>query len=154
MSTPQLALFGAVTGLVGAVAGVGALVWQIVTWFGSNYNVKVSASESYLIGGPYAPRWIQVKAINDGRAPVTIESWGITTAGKRSTRIMWASPASIDTPLPHRLERGASASFHIPVDALQAERAKKNLNYEQMIPFVRLATGREKFAKKGLPDLG
>lgn len=68
---------GLVLGIIGTSAGLGALVWHLITWQLSGPVVKVDATQGYLTQGPELSDEITiVTATNSARAPVTVNSWG------------------------------------------------------------------------------
>ena len=64
---------------IGALSGLGALIWQITTWRKSSHNVKVTVGNAFFTytNGSVGDHMISVTARNKGSAPVTITAWAI-----------------------------------------------------------------------------
>lgn len=132
---------------VGAIPGLGALGWNVYEFRKSGPSVDVKASMSMpIFGTQMGDPHIQVEATNTGRAPVTLQGWGIALPGDRSIVMFHALPYS--TPLPHRLEPHSSASFFVEVAEIQRGRRETGVPFSQMRPFVSLATGEKRYAKR------
>ncbi len=137
---------------IGALTGVAALVWQIATWRRSAHRVKVVVGNSFFTypDGSVGDHLISVTAINRGAAPVTVTGWGIRMGDtKENANQLVAIPHA--TALPHRLENGADANFFMVAEAMRQAHRDRHLSYSKMRPWVRLATGQQIFANRGLP---
>ena len=77
-----------VLGIVGAVTGVAALAWQVITWRKSGAVVRVTATQAFPAYGGSSEQFLNVTARNTGRSPVTVKGgdWGSPMAGP------WSSP--------------------------------------------------------------
>jgi hypothetical protein len=126
-----------VTAIVGVALGVASLAWQAATFVLSGSRVKVTLRRGALspdgsakVSGPLNPTEdalasmraqgftrdvLIIDARNIGRMPVSVEraaadsktGWGFEWPGDRS-----------NLAFPHRLEPGAKASWHIPMEFL------------------------------------
>src|SRR4051794_28381206 len=95
-----------------AIPGVAALIWNVISWQRSGPRVTVSCENSLPMYEGQPGDWhVTVTAVNSGRAPTTVEGWGIRLPGGGDIVVM--TPVPWSTPLPHRLEAKASASFHV-----------------------------------------
>lgn len=97
-----------ILGIIGTVTGVGALVWQVITWTLSGPVISVSANQGFRTYGDQLGDQITiVTATNSGRSPVTVRSWGLRFPDGHT--MIFREPFSGSATLPHRLEGGASA---------------------------------------------
>src|SRR5262245_44789962 len=99
-------------GIIGTATGVGALVWEVITWRRSGPVVAVDVTQglptySADVGDPVT----QVTATNSGRAPVTVTSWGLELPDGQTIFVQQPFPGS--DILPYRLEEGASGTWRI-----------------------------------------
>jgi len=134
---------------IGALTGIAALLWQVVNWRRLSHNVRVVSANSWPIyGDELGDAMVAVTARNSGTSAVTITSWGIDVGGENAVMFR---PINFSTPLPHRLEPGAEATFHMPSDNLYERQAASKVPFAKMRPWVRLATGKTVFSRKGLP---
>lgn len=136
---------------VGAVAGVGGLVWQFVTWRRSPHRVTLALSNSWLTDG-YGnlgddPIGIEVR--NTGSGPVSITRWAIGLPGDKNMFITRPVPGSVQ--LPHRLEPGDSANLFALSDDMRRHHAEHKTPFNRMRPWVGLGTGEKITYRKGLP---
>jgi hypothetical protein len=134
---------------IGALSGVAALAWQIVTWRKSPHKVVVSSAHAFFgyNDGTMSDPLIAVTARNVGNAPVTIVSWGVAL-GKQNAQVTSPHPGS--TEIPHRLEPGSAADLHMLTSELEKHHKEFGIPYKKMRPWVRLGTGRTVFARKGI----
>src|SRR5262249_51913784 len=64
--------------IVGTAAGVGALMWGVITWRRSGPVVTVDVNQGFPAYDDHVGEPITcVTATNSGRAPVTVTSWGL-----------------------------------------------------------------------------
>jgi hypothetical protein len=137
--------------VIGAVTGIGALVWQMFTWRRLGHRVKVTSSYVIPIYGdtPGDNDQVCVTAHNHGTSAVTITNWGIKVADNQHAQMTRVFPSS-DT-IPHRLEPGAEANFYFPVGELRDYNARTGFSYDRMRPYVKLATRQTIVSRKGVP---
>lgn len=142
----------AIAAWVGALAGIGALIWQFTTWRHSAHRVKVSRSQAWFSypNGSFSPDLMCITARNVGSSPVTVTSWGVSLGWKREN-LNVVNPLPGSTPLPHRLEPGAEMNVHIEARHLREARAEHGVPFGRMRGWVRLATGEQVWASRGLP---
>lgn len=135
-----------VLGIVGAVTGVAALAWQVITWTKSGAVVRVTAAQAFVALGGSSEQFLNVTARNTGRSPVTVKAWGLQFPDGRT--LAFLKPAPWSSPLPHRLEPGAEGDWY----ALTAEVARSCAEYrvrqQDMTAFVNLADGRTIIARE------
>ncbi|WP_188422829.1 hypothetical protein [Mycetocola zhadangensis] len=136
---------------IGALTGVAALVWQVATWRKSTHNVKVRAENRWIAyaDGSLSEDLVCVIAHNTGSGAVTIENWGI--AVRKHGNLAAIRPHPQSAILPHRLEPGASAAFHIEANSLRQKSSERGVPFGQMKPWVRLGTGQRILAGRGVP---
>jgi hypothetical protein len=134
---------------VGAFAGVGALLWQVVTWRRSSHNVRVANSRAWFTypNGRMGEQLVCITAYNTGSGAVTLTGWGVEI-GKQNA--IMVQPLVGSTPLPHRLDSGAEANFHMPADAIREYHERDGIDYRDMRPWVQLATGKKVYSRKRL----
>lgn len=139
----------AVVGVVGGLAGVVSLIWQIATWRRSTHRVKVTTARAWFgyPNGSTSEELVSVSAHNTGSAAVTVVAWGIQM-GRKGPSLNVTSPLIGSTALPHRLDSGASLDEHVQAVHVVEASAKYNVPFAQMRPWVRLATGEQVYARK------
>lgn len=136
-----------ILGIVGALTGVAALAWQVITWRQGGAVVTVSALQAFptyadQLGEPH----VNVTARNSGRSPVTVNGLGLRLPDGRTMVV--PSPASWSSPVPHRLEPGADGSWYMPTAEVARFCADNGIKQQDLIAFVRLADGRTISAKQ------
>ncbi|MDB4898123.1 MAG: hypothetical protein JWN15_4385 [Firmicutes bacterium] len=136
-----MAIASLILGIIGSVTGIGALAWQVITWNRSGPVVKVTASQGFPVYGDDLGEQITiVTAENSGRSPVTITSWGLRFRDGQVMVIRRPLPSS--DPIPHRLEAGASGSWHFETVALAETCKAHGVNYEDLTAYVKLGNGK------------
>jgi hypothetical protein len=146
-----LTLLGVLAGVLGGLAGIVSLVWQIATWRRSSHNVKVTTSQAWFTfsDGTFSEDMLAVTIFNTGSSAVTVTGWGIEMESHgASLNVIAPIPGS--TPLPHRLESGAEMNVHIRAQDLRNAHGERKVPFKQMRAWARLATGRRVFAKPGV----
>ncbi|TFD45375.1 hypothetical protein E3T55_18745 [Cryobacterium frigoriphilum] len=148
-----LAIISLAVATIGALTGVAALAWQIVTRTRGAHRVSVNVANSMVLD-EHAPTvvLIGVEAINSGVSAVRITTWGMELPNKSGGFVV-ANPLHYSTPLPHLLEPGTNAHFFLAAETLGANiRHNAELSPNQLRVFVKLATGQTIYAKKtGVP---
>ncbi|NYE19610.1 hypothetical protein [Microbacterium immunditiarum] len=144
-----LAIISLVVATIGALTGVVALVWQIITRTRGAHRVTVSVANSVLIGdGMPDGVFISVEAINKGASAVRIINWGFQLPSGEGITVY--VPVPLSTTLPHMLEPGTNATFFVPAANLGgAIRTRDGLTPRDLRAVVGLATGEKIFAKLG-----
>lgn len=115
-----LVVAAAAVGVVGGLAGVASFLWQVATWRRATHRIKVSRSQAWFTypDGSFSPDLVAVTVANVGSAPVTVVAWGVEMRPTReSLNVLKPMPGS--TPLPHRLEAGASLGVHVEAKDLR-----------------------------------
>ncbi len=110
-----------------------SLSWQAVTWVRSGPVVTVAGDWDSSGNPGFTVR-------NRGRAPVTVNEWGL-----RHGQIRIRLPEGLvreSPPLPHRLDQGASATWRIEQGAFKGFCNAQSLDERQLVPFVSLASGK------------
>jgi hypothetical protein len=149
MMLMEIATF--VLAIIGAVTGVGSLAWQINTWNQSGPVITVTALQALpTYGDRVGDPLVNVTARNSGRSPVTITGWGLEFLDGQTMVLM--QQLRMSTPLPHRLEEGASGSWFIETKDVRDECASRGIRYQDLCAFVNLADGRTIKAKR--PGIG
>jgi hypothetical protein len=142
-----MAVAALILGIIGAVTGVAALGWQVITWRRSGAVISVTAFQAF---PTYADRMgeahVNVSARNSGRSPVTVNGWGLRLPDGRAMVV--ANPAPWSSALPHRLEPGADGSWYVPTVEVARFCAEHGTRQQDMIAFVNLADGRTINAKE------
>lgn len=148
-----LSIVGLVIATIGALTGVAALVWQIITRTRGAHRVTVEVSNAVIVDGfDESGVIICVEAINSGASAIGISSWGFELSKNRGG---FAIPHSVhpSTPLPHMLAPGTNAKFFVPAENLGAQiRHNPGLSPRDLRAFVQLATGRKTYTQRqGVP---
>lgn len=142
-----MAVAALILGIIGALTGVGALTWQVITWRQSGAIVTVTALQAFPTYGDHAGEpHVNVSARNTGRSPVTVKGWGLRLPDGRSMVV--PNPAPWSSPLPHRLEPGADGSWYVPTAEVARFCAEDGTRQQDVIAFVILADGRTISAKE------
>jgi hypothetical protein len=142
-----MVIAGLILGIIGAITGVAALAWQIITWRQSGAVVAVTAHQAFpAYGDQLGEPHVNVSARNSGRSLVTVNGWGLRLPNGRTmvnlNPVLWSSP------LPHRLEPGADGSWYMPTHEIARFCAEHGVRQQGMIAFVNLADGRTISAKE------
>lgn len=114
----------------------------------SNIVTDAGSTTAYGLPGP-AEHYVEVKAVNRGRAATTVRTWGIEVPGGGSIFVM--QPLPFSDRLPARLEPHSSLSFHIAGDAIREHSADHLIPFSQMRPWVEPASGKRIYAKGSVP---
>jgi hypothetical protein len=132
-----VAIVSLILGAIGAVAGMGALAWNVVAWRRSGPVVTVVGD--WDSSGP------GVTVRNSGRAPATISEWGFH---RGPLKLRAPDGLATSSPqLPYRLEQGERVSWRIKHEALKAYCRARGLDEAELVPYVILATGASVRAK-------
>lgn len=136
---------------VGALTGPAALGWQVYSWRRSGSRVVVTCRNTLpmLPSGP--DTWfVAVQARNDGRLATTVESWGFRMHGT-GMDIGNLRPQSWSDRTPHRLEPGASASFHLEADEIRRIAREHGVPLSRVKGWVRLGDGKLRESRRPVP---
>jgi hypothetical protein len=115
---------GLILGIIGTVTGLGALAWQVTVWRRDGPVVALAAARA-----SYSSGMIEVKAVNSGRGPVTVERLDVPLRDGRAWPIL---EKITDQHLPHRLEPAASATWDI--DGRKIGMMLQNISREHVDP--------------------
>lgn len=130
-----------VIAIIGAITGVAALAWQVITWRQSGPVVVVTATQAFPTYGPgVGEPHVNVTASNSGRSPVTVKGWGLRFPDGQT--MVFPNPVPWSDPLPNRLEPGADASWYVPTVEVARACAQHGVRQQDMTAFVNLADGR------------
>ncbi len=137
--------------LIGALSGVGALAWQIVTWRRSGHRVRVTRTRVYILNtvDTSSNELLCITARNVGTSAVSITGNGISF-GRRAGGLYFG-PMAESTTLPHRLEPGAEANFFAPAAGVQDAARRHQIELDRLRVYVTLATREQIQGKRGLP---
>lgn len=142
-----MAVAALILGIVGALTGVAALAWQVLTWRQGGAVVTVTAFQAFpTYGDQLGEPHVNVTARNSGRSPVTVNGFGLQLPDGRTMVV--SSLPSWSSPVPHRLEPGADGSWYIPTAEIARFCADNGIKQQDLIAFVRLADGRTTSAKQ------
>jgi hypothetical protein len=142
-----MAIAGLILGIIGAVTGVAALSWQVITWRQSGAVVAVTARQASRGSDDHAgEQLVKVSARNSGRSAVTVNGWGLRLPGGGAMVIL--DPMQGSSPVPLRLEPGADGSWLLPTHEVARFCAGRGVRQQDMIAFVDLADGRTIRAKE------
>lgn len=148
-----LATISLVVATIGALTGIVALVWQIITRTRGAHRVTVSVANSVLLG-PGSPDGviITVEAINSGASAVQITGWGFELPNKGGG-IVATIPMRQSAALPHMLLPGTNVDFFMPATQLGHALREQGLSSADYIrAYVKLATGEKVFPRRrGVP---
>lgn len=136
--------------VIGTLLSLLSLSWQAFTWSRSGAVIRVTASNSFpVFGEELGNHHVTVTAVNKGRAATTLTHWGIDMGNGSNAVVLEPLPWS--TQLPHRLEPGAEAAFHIPAAELRNYHQQTKRPFSLMRPWVSRAGSQKTFGKSGLP---
>lgn len=154
-----LSIVSLVVATIGALTGVVALVWQIVTRTRGAHRVTVEVSNAIFVGdavvidpGGDGGVVVCVEAMNSGASAISVTSWGFELSNRRGGFAI-PNPEYPSTPLPHMLLPGTSAKFFVSAEHLGAQiKHNPGLTPRDLRAFVQLATGRKAFTRRqGIP---
>ncbi len=73
-TTEVLAIIGAITGTIGTVTGISAILWDFYKWrYNERVRLKVSATPGFVMTGNPHERYIHITVYNIGKIPTTIK---------------------------------------------------------------------------------
>lgn len=73
-TTDVLAIIGAVTGIIGTIAGLGALGWDVYKWrYSERVQLKVTATPGFVTTTNPKEEMIMVSVTNIGKVPTTLK---------------------------------------------------------------------------------
>jgi hypothetical protein len=113
-TTDVLAIIGAVTGIIGTIAGLVALGWDYYKWrYAERVQLKVLAVPGFLAThDPRREEFIMVSVTNVGKIPTTLKVISLhgfeskKKLKKRNGQKVAITPNPLYSQLPHRLEPG------------------------------------------------
>jgi hypothetical protein len=134
--------------IIGTVLGVLNFTWNVWTWGKSGPRVKVTVSNDFPVAGQdIGDLHVGINAANTGRAPITVTGTGIELPSKEN--LITPGLPGFSTPLPHRLEPGSSAAWHIPADQVWQVCRERGYSPSQLRPWIRLADDTKVYANRG-----
>jgi hypothetical protein len=78
-----------VLSVVAIVLSITSLSWQVVSWKLSGPVVQITASQALPVYGQSVGDWhVAVTAHNSGRAPVTVNGWGLRFPDQQTMTMM------------------------------------------------------------------
>lgn len=137
--------------LVALALSVVSLGWQAWSWKnnGPVVEVKVSNAITDALTPGDAQHYVEVEAINTGRAATSVTGWGIGMPGGANVYV--TMPLRISESLPCRLESHSKAAFFIEGDELRRVHHERGIAFEDMKPWVDLGSGKRIRCKKPVP---
>lgn len=91
-----------------------------------------------------------VEAVNLGDRPIAVTGWGVKLPGDR--RVVVTRPVNWSTRLPHVLRPGEPpAQLVVLAEELRRLEREEGIPYEEMMPYVSLADGKEILANRHVP---
>jgi hypothetical protein len=152
-SVARVTVTAVILSVLALVLSLASLSWQAWTWSRSGPVLRVEVTNMVTdAGSTYGgtpEHYVEVKAVNRGRAAATIQTWGIEVPGGGSIFVM--QPLSFSQRLPARVEPHSSASFHIAGDEIWKVSAEKGIPLTKMRPWVQPASGKRIYAKRPVP---
>lgn len=145
-----------VISVIALMLSLASLSWQAWSWSRSGPVLRVKATNiiadsgrtnAYGIAEP--DHYVEVTVINHGRAAASVTTWGIEMPDK--TNLFVTRPLPFSQRLPARVEPHGSLSLHIEAEELRKHSAQHKVPFEAMRPWVKAATGRQVYAKTGVP---
>lgn len=127
-----------VIAVVGLVAAVASLGWQVVSWRLTGPVVRVEIG--YGIAVPGGATIVYVRAINVGRSPAGIEGWGLRLPDGKTMIDLGPEPGS-GRPLPFTLNGGHAEEWRMSLDRLVESRESEGYPPTRVRGMVRLHTG-------------
>ncbi|HUZ53102.1 MAG TPA: hypothetical protein VMU94_11315 [Streptosporangiaceae bacterium] len=135
------------------MTGIGALGWELVKFRHEGPVVTVTAYQGLPTSGDQVGDPVTcVTAVNTGRSPVTVSSWGLRLPDGQAMFIR--EPFQGSDPLPYRLEEGASGNWRIETTAVAESCQAHGVSYEALRAFVTLASGKTVVARRKGIQLG
>lgn len=137
--------------IIGAVTGVASLVWQAWSFLKAGPQVHVTNSFGIIGMNDGSTRNVLIlDASNRGRMGIEIRGWGFELPNK-SHLVPGLRQLPISTPIPHHLEPGHSASWHMFIrDLAPSVVALSQKGPLKLRGWVSLGTAKKKFARKPL----
>lgn len=144
-----LSIVSLVVAVIGALTGIVALVWQILTRTRGAHRVSVRAIPNMMLlaGGATSGPYINIEVTNRGAAAVQLQNWSILLPSGNALII--AVPASFppSPALPYTLQPGTNVSFYSLASDLQEAMSLDDLPKARAV--VVLGTGQRILGKRG-----
>lgn len=144
-----LSIVSLVVAVIGALTGIVALVWQILTRTRGAHRVSVRAIPNMMLfaGGAASGPYINIEVTNRGAAAVQVQNWSILLPGGNA--LMIAIPASFppSPALPYMLQPGTNVSFYSLASDLHEAMSLDDLPKARAV--VVLGTGQRILGKRG-----
>lgn len=146
-----ISIVSLVIATVGALTGVVALVWQIITRTRGAHRVRVLANPEMMIhtvgdsssAGPY----IQIQVTNRGAAAVQVQSWGVLLQGGNALMVVIPEEFPPAPTLPVWLQPGSNISFYSLASNLMESIEPDAVARARV--FVNLGTGQRVIGRRG-----
>ena len=143
----SLDLITLVIAVVGLLAAMGSLAWQIFSWRLTGSKVKVAGSHGFTVPDASIDVLI-VTAANVGRTPVAVDGWGFELPNK-STLVGHMFADDLHGPrVPITLAPGHSETWRLEKGRIINTLADTNFKPGvKLRPFVSLGTGKKAYGK-------
>lgn len=134
-----------VIALIGLVAALVSLGWQVASWLLSGPRVRAGISHGVMTmsDGSIGPPCIAVEARNVGRAEASLVSWGLRLPDG-GTFVPPMSPGTWWGPsLPHPLAGGHSVTWLVDIGSIVEARAQAGFDEVDVRSVVTLGSGKK-----------
>jgi hypothetical protein len=132
------------------VLSLASLVWQAWTFLASGPRVKVTTANALPMYDGRGGDWmVTVEATNSGRAPCTVENWGIRLPG--DARLITTERPAWIPPVPHRLEPHSSVTFYMAADGIRQIHLERGIPFRDMHPYATISGKGEVLSKDPVP---
>lgn len=146
-----ISIVSLVIATIGALTGLVALVWQIITRTRGAHRVRVLAHPGMMIhtagGNSSAGPYIQIQVTNRGAAAVQVQSWGVLLPGGNALMVVIPEEFPPAPSLPLWLQPGSNVSFYSLASNLM-ESIELDLIARARV-FVILGTGQRVIGRRG-----
>jgi hypothetical protein len=139
--TTALDITTLVIAVVGLVAAVASLGWQVVSWRLTGPVVRVEIGYGIAVmAGSVGPRIVYVRAVNVGRSPAGIEGWGFRLPDGKTIVDMEPEPGS-GPQGPVTIDGGHAEQWRMSLDRLVGSRQIEGYPPTRVRGMVRTHTG-------------
>lgn len=138
-----------IVAIVSLAASAASILVSVILWRRSGARVEVTAAPAFMVIGRQFDadtEYVAITAANTGRAPVTVDGWGIQLPEPNGDLVQLSGGPN--QPVPHRLEPGAAVTWYIDAAVIRQRLADLGIAESATRAFVKLATGKKVLSKK------
>ena len=137
-----MSIIALIVAIVAVALSAVNVTWNVLAWLHSGSRVKVEVPRGFLVmqDGAAGSDVISVTVMSVGRISISVTMWGFVTPN--GEQIVVPIPAPWLKPVPHTLDPGHQASWHIRTEHFSDEMLSLWRESGKLFGFVRLGNGK------------